>query len=159
MTQDRMITAITVTNGEKSDGKYLDDLVTKTEESGLKVKELIADKVYSSRDNLEYISKKEIKAITPLNEINYKWKQGKQRFYICQRCRCCVIQGGAVKFQETAYFKAHMKECYKIEAKNGELKNNHGLRTNRYRGLFGMLIQSYFTVYVANRKRIARIMH
>ncbi len=59
------------------------------------------------------------------------------------------------EFEETEYFKNTLRyERYKIEAKNGETKQAHGLCKTRYVGLKRMCIQSYLTHIVANLKRI-----
>jgi IS5 family transposase len=60
-------------------------------------------------------------------------------------------------FQESDYFKERSKERYKIEAKNAELKCSHGLREADSVGVIAMQIQSYFTAFVANVKRIVRL--
>jgi IS5 family transposase len=60
-------------------------------------------------------------------------------------------------FQESDYFKARAKERYKIEAKNAELKCSHGLGEADSTGVIAMRIQSYFTAFVANAKRIVKL--
>ncbi len=41
MTEERIITAAVVTSGEKHDGKQLQELVAKSEQSGIKVMDII----------------------------------------------------------------------------------------------------------------------
>ena len=60
-------------------------------------------------------------------------------------------------FEQTDYFKERIKDRYKIEAKNAELKQSHGLGKCKYVGLFGMKTQIYFTAFVANVKRIVKL--
>lgn len=62
------------------------------------------------------------------------------------------------EFQESEYFKERVKQRYKIEAKNGELKQHHGLDRCKYKGLFGMRKQMFFTAFVVNVKRIVKLM-
>ncbi len=69
ITEERIITAIEVTTGEVSDGKYLETLVEKSKSNSIKVEEVLADAAYSSKNNLEYMNKEGITAITPLNPI------------------------------------------------------------------------------------------
>ena len=69
ITEERIITAIEVTTGEVSDGKYLETLVEKSKRNSIEVKEVLADATYSSKNNLEYMDKEGITAITPLNPI------------------------------------------------------------------------------------------
>lgn len=62
-------------------------------------------------------------------------------------------------FQETDHFKEMAKERYKIEAKNNELKNRHGLKKAISTGLFGMRIQASTTIFGVNLKRIIKLMN
>ena len=63
------------------------------------------------------------------------------------------------EFEETEYFKNKIRnERYKIEAKNGEIKQAHGLCKAKYMSLSNMRIQSYLTCIVANIKRTIKIM-
>ncbi|MCC8128134.1 MAG: transposase [Clostridiales bacterium] len=62
-----------------------------------------------------------------------------------------------LKFEESEYFRERMKIRHRIEEKNGELKEAHGLRRADSRGLFAMELQMYFTAFVANVKRITRL--
>lgn len=50
-----------------------------------------------------------------------------------------------------------MKIRHRIEEKNEELKEAHGLRRADSRGLFAMSLQMYFTVFTANVKRIVKL--
>ena len=80
MTPERIITAATVTSGEKHDGKELQSLVDKMESNGVDV-----------------------------------------------------------------------------EAKNAELKNQHGYAHSSYSGLHGMTLQAGVSIFVVNLKRILRL--
>lgn len=62
------------------------------------------------------------------------------------------------EFQESEYFKIRSKERYKIEAKNGELKNRHGYDTASSSGLIGMNMQGALTIFAVNIKRIIRLL-
>ena len=62
-----------------------------------------------------------------------------------------------LKFEESEYFRERMKIRHRIEEKNGELKEAHGLRRADSRGLFAMELQMYITAFVANVKRITRL--
>ena len=69
ITKERLMTAIEVTTGEVSDGKYLKTLVEKSKKNGIEVKEVLADAAYSSKENLGYMEQENITAVTPLNPI------------------------------------------------------------------------------------------
>lgn len=58
------------------------------------------------------------------------------------------------EFQESEYFKNRYRERYMIEAKNSELKNQHGYDVAISSGLFGMRIQSAIAIFNVNIKRI-----
>ncbi len=60
-------------------------------------------------------------------------------------------------FMETDYFKENMKERYKIEAKNGELKKVHGYGQANSCGISGMTIQGASTLFLVNLKRIIKL--
>jgi IS5 family transposase len=218
-----IITAISVTDGNISDGKMLDGLIGKTLKNGVTPDEVIADTAYSGSKNIRAASEKGAKLIAKVNpgvddynaakrgeyvffnkdadtyerrrgylaaptkgskdkygqpRIKYAWKK-KQ----CQNCpykkKCLGSQPlknaeheykkffwSRVRdkdyleqriFQETEYFKSRYKERYRIEQKNADLKNNHGLRTTCSQGLLAMKAQSYFTVFAANVKKIVRL--
>lgn len=67
-TPERIITAATVTTGEKHDGKQLPVLVEKSEANGIEVEAVIGDGAYSEKDNLDYCSEKGIKNVSKLSE-------------------------------------------------------------------------------------------
>ena len=58
MTRERIVTALEATSGETPDGKFMTSLVEKSKRTGLEVKEVIGDKAYSGKDNLEIVLKK-----------------------------------------------------------------------------------------------------
>lgn len=69
MTPERIITAATVTTGEKSDGQQLLILVEKTEKTGVQVDTIIGDAAYSGKDNLIMAKEKNIAVVAKLNEM------------------------------------------------------------------------------------------
>ena len=69
------------------------------------------------------------------------------------------IQKEHKEFQNTKLFKELSSHRYKIEAKNGELKNRLGYRQAYSTGIQAMQIQGVVTLFTANLKRIVRIMN
>src|SRR5699024_1254165 len=67
LTEERIITAATITSGEKHDGKQLKDLIEKSRENGIEVNEVIGDAAYSEKDNIKYAKEEEIRLISKLN--------------------------------------------------------------------------------------------
>lgn len=68
MTPERIITAVTVTTGEKHDGKELPVLVEKTEQNGVKVENVVGDGAYSEKENIEYSKNNQIKLVSKLSK-------------------------------------------------------------------------------------------
>lgn len=67
MSEERIITAATITTGEKNDGKQLGTLIEKSVIAGMEVESVIGDAAYSEKGNIEYTNKKEIKLVAKLN--------------------------------------------------------------------------------------------
>ena len=63
-----------------------------------------------------------------------------------------------IAFQETEYFKERAKERYMIEAKNSELKHQHGYDVAIASGLIGMQMQGALSIFAVNVKRILKLM-
>jgi len=61
-------------------------------------------------------------------------------------------------FQETEHFKERAKERYMIEAKNSELKHQHGYDVAIASGLVGMQMQGALAIFTVNVKRILKLM-
>jgi radical SAM protein with 4Fe4S-binding SPASM domain len=62
-----------------------------------------------------------------------------------------------IELQNTEYFKERLRHRYKIEQKHGEMKCAHGFRKADSTGLIAMRLQSYFTAFAANVKRIVKL--
>ena len=101
-------------------------------------------------------------------------------FFDVEKCKCCPYKEGCyregakkktysetlicdehseqAKFQETEHFREKMKERYKIEAKNSELKHRHGYDVASSSGLTGMKMQGAMAIFAVNLKRIIKLM-
>lgn len=62
-----------------------------------------------------------------------------------------------LEFETSAPFKEKMKIRHRIEEKNGEMKVAHGLGRAESVGLEAMRLQTYFTAFVVNVKRIVKL--
>lgn len=69
MTPERIITAATITSGEKHDGKQLKTLVEKTQKNGIEVEAVIGDGAYSEKENIEYCEENNIKLASKLSNF------------------------------------------------------------------------------------------
>jgi transposase len=106
------------------------------------------------------------------NRIIYSFDIGKCK--LCPKREGCYKEGAKSKaytvallsnthleqkeFQESEYFKERARQRYMIEAKNAELKQAHGLKKSESKGLRAMHLQSYATAFVANVKRIVKLL-
>ena len=61
-------------------------------------------------------------------------------------------------FQDTDEFREAIKERYKVEAKNAELKHSYGLDRAETSGLLGMEIHGATAIFASNINRILRIL-
>lgn len=222
MSDERIITAATVTTGEKHDGKQLVELVNKSRIAGMEVEEVIGDAAYSEKENIElanegnnfklysrlsrtvsdgnkrkvegfyynkdagmYVCPEGHMAIRKTTSGKKKHKtQGKTMVetyhFDIEKCKICPLKencykiGAASKsysvsiksnthskhleFQKTEGFKLKVKDRYKIEAKNSELKNAHAYGYADSHGISGMNLQAATTIFVVNIKRIMKLL-
>ena len=221
MTEERIITAATITSGEKIDGKELPKLVQKSKAAGIQIESVIGDMAYSEKKNIEAAKEGGYELIAKLNPVitqgnrrkedefefnkdagmyqckaghlaihKYFDKRKKDKknknprmvyFFDIEKCKCCPYRDGCYKegakkktytetiicdshseqfkFQETEHFKEKMRERYKIEAKNSELKHRHGYGVASSSGLICMEMQGAMTIFAVNLKRIIKLMN
>ena len=69
MTEERIITAATITSGEKTDGKELPALIQKSRVAGMEIENVIGDKAYSSKENIDAAKQGDYRLISRLNSI------------------------------------------------------------------------------------------
>ncbi|WP_461391917.1 IS1182 family transposase [Desulfosporosinus fructosivorans] len=62
-----------------------------------------------------------------------------------------------LEFELTEEFSRRLEVRYRIEEKNGELKQAHGLRKADSMGLAAMRLQTFFTAFTVNIKRIVKL--
>lgn len=67
--QERIITAATVTSGEKDDGSQMQTLIDKSIENGMEVNTVIGDGAYCSKENLEESKEKKITVVSKVNAL------------------------------------------------------------------------------------------
>ncbi len=101
-------------------------------------------------------------------------------YFDIKKCKVCPFKDGCYKegaksktysvsikstehkeqqaFQESDHFKEKVKERYKIEAKNSELKHRHGYDVASSSGLIGMQMQGAMAIFAVNLKRIMTLL-
>lgn len=140
MTEERIITAATITTGEKNDGKQLKALIEKSIGAGMEVETVIGDAAYSEKKNIEYANENEIKLVVKLNPSvtqGFRKKEDEFEFnkdagmYVCKAGHLAVRKarqgkkGVSTNQVDTYYFDIekckycpHKEGCYKEGAKS-----------------------------------------
>ena len=230
-----LVCAAVVSSGEKTDDKYLGEVVEQSRKNGVDVDEAIADKAYSTLENLKLADSETVdvdgnavldsegnpkKNFTLYSEIHKNITKAQNRndgFYFnkdagtmtcpaghlathrmynprntekknnphyeyrfdVEKCKQCPLRDGCYKpeakyktyhqtilpdvqkehieFEKTSVFRDKMRERYKIEAKNADLKHNYGLDRATSYGLENMTMQTALSIFACNLKRIMRL--
>lgn len=140
MSEERIITAATVTTGEKNDGKQLQTLIEKSIEAGINVETIIGDAAYSEKGNITYTKSNEMKLVSKLNPSvtqGYRKKEDEFEFnkdagmYVCKAGHMAIRKARqgtkriAKNQTDTYYFDVEKckvcpfrEGCYKPEAKS-----------------------------------------
>ncbi len=140
MSEERIITAATITTGEKTDGKQLETLIEKSIKAGIEVETVIGDAAYSEKRNIEYANKHGIKLVAKLNPSvtqGFRNKEDEFEFnkdagmYVCKAGHIAIRKarqgkkGVAVNQTDTYYFDIekckccpYKEGCYKEGAKS-----------------------------------------
>jgi IS5 family transposase len=140
MSEERIITAATITTGEKSDGKELQTLIEKSKNAGIEVETVIGDAAYSEKDNIEYCEGNEIKLVSKLNPLITQGARKKEDefefnkdagMYVCKAGHMAIRKArqgkkGVGKNQADTYYydvdkckRCPLREgCYKEGAKS-----------------------------------------
>ena len=140
MTEERIITAATITSGEKNDGKELETLIIKSQEAGIKVETIIGDAAYSEKGNIEFANKSNMKLVAKLNPSitqGFRKKEAEFQFnkdagmYVCKEGHMAIRKARQGKKNvsnnqtDTYYFDIEKckvcpqtKGCYKQDAKS-----------------------------------------
>lgn len=140
MSEERIITAATITTGEKNDGKQLETLIEKSIEAGMKVENVIGDAAYSEKGNIIYANSKEINLIAKLNPaVTQGFRKNEDEFEFNKDAGMYVCKAGHISLRkarqgkkdegrnqvETYYFDiekckhcSHKEGCYKDGAKS-----------------------------------------
>ena len=140
MSEERIITAATITTGEKNDGKELQTLIEKSIDAGMEIETIIGDTAYSEKDNIQYSKENGIKLVSKLNpSITQGTRKKEDEFgfnkdagmYVCKAGHMAVRKArqgkkGVGKNQvDTYYFNVEKckrcpfrEGCYKEGAKS-----------------------------------------
>ena len=143
MSEERIITAATITTGEKTDGKQLKTLIEKSIAAGMNIENVIGDAAYSEKGNIKYANLHEIKLVAKLNpcvsqgnrkkedEFEYNKDAG---MYVCKAGHMAIkkARGGkkrVSKNQNDNYY-FDIEKCKRCQYKVGCYKD--GAKTKTY---------------------------
>lgn len=111
MTEERIITAATVTSGEKADGKELIELIEKSKKNGIDVEEVLGDTAYSEKDNLEYTKEKNIKLISKLHPlVSNGTRKKEEEFFYNKDAGMYVCKQGHMAVRKAKHQRKNSKE-------------------------------------------------
>ena len=142
MTPERIITAATITSGEKHDGKELTNLIEKSEYNGIEVEAIIGDGAYSEKDNLDYCSENNIKNVSKLSKsVTHGNGKNKDDFeynkdagmYVCKAGHMAIKKvksGSKDKNQQVESYFFDVEKCKHCSFKDGCYKE--GAKTKTY---------------------------
>lgn len=121
MTPERIITAATITSGEKHDGKELQTLVQKSQNNGIEVEAVIGDGAYSEKDNIEYCEDNNIKLASKLSKsVTHGNGKSKEDFeynkdagmYVCKAGHMAIRKAKQGSKKKKSDGKNNQAECY-----------------------------------------------
>lgn len=139
-----IVTSVVVTPGNWTDGKEFPSLFRKDQEVGIGAEIYAGDKGYDDGDNHELLRAEGKKSAICLNDYRTEKKNANKGLWLAMK--------------ESAEYQEGRKERYKIEQKNGEGKNRHGLGRCRYLGLAKYAVQALMTGIVMNLKRMLKLL-
>lgn len=112
MSDERIITAAVVTTGEKSDGKYMQELIQKSQDTGMEIDTIIGDTAYSEKNNIRYTKENQLTLISKLHpHITHGTRSKEDEFEFNKDAGMYVCKAG------------HMAGQKKYEERKGQDKN------------------------------------
>ena len=142
MSQTGFITYTDVTHATTYDGHQANNAVSDLKSRGFKVPKCVGDTHYGDINFREAMAEQMTQVIAP-----YRQNQ------IMNSCMTEDVMIEAWAFNHTEEYKEHMKIRAHIEPKQGEMKNLHGMKRAKLRGLGKVKIQNYISAVVTNCKR------
>ncbi len=141
MTPERIITAASITTGEKTDGKQLIDLIEKSENNGIDVEAIIGDGAYSEKENLDYCNENNIKNVSKLSKnVTHGRRKNTSDFeynkdagmYVCKAGHMAIKkakQGKKENNQHVECYYFDVEKCKHCPYKDGCYKENSKTKT------------------------------
>lgn len=148
MTKEGFITYTDVTLSTIYDGHHAPTIIKDLKQRGFNVPFGVGDTHYGDIRLRKDMDSQETQMIAPYRKS--------------QAMNSCLTENVMIEawaYNHTPRYKEHMKIRAHIEPKQGEMKNLHGMKRARFRGLDKVRIQNYMSAIVTNCKQfIARAM-
>lgn len=137
ISQERIITAATVTSGEKGDGPQMQALIDKSRDNGVDVDTVIGDGAYCSRENLKASGAKGVAVVSRLNPGVLRGRND-DRFtfnkdagmYVCPAGHMAVRKSvSRDRMSDTYHFDP--RRCVVCKAREGCFRRNQTGKTYR----------------------------
>lgn len=141
MSEERIVTAATVTTGEKHDGKELQDLAKKTIDNGIELEAIVGDGAYSEKENLEFCNESGIKNVSKLSENVLHGSRSKEKefefnkdagMYVCKAGNMAIRkskQGSKKNGTQVECYYFDVEKCKHCPLKNGCYKEGANSKT------------------------------
>ena len=142
MTEERIISSVIVTSGEKNDGKELKELIEKSKANGINIQNVIGDAAYSEKDNIDYATANNISLVARLskttthgnrkNEDKFEYNKDAE-MYVCKNGHMAIRKARQGKKNqgsnqvETYYFD--INKCKVCPNRDGCYKNGAKSKT------------------------------
>jgi len=106
MSEERIITAATITTGEKNDGKQLETLIKKSIKAGMDIDTVIGDAAYSEKGNIEYTNTNEIKLVAKLHpSVTQGYRKKEDEFEFNKDAEMYVCEAGHIAIKKARHGK------------------------------------------------------
>lgn len=145
MNKNGFITSTDVTHSTTYDGHQAINAISELKSRRFTVPICVGDTHYGDIEFRRAMGQQMTQAIAP-----YRQNQ------IMNSCMTEDVMIEAWAFNHTEEYKEHMKIRAHIEPKQGEMKNLHGMKRAKLRGLKKVKIQNYLSAIVTNCKKFAR---
>ncbi len=142
MNKEHFITGTDVTIATIYDGHHTPFIIGDLKARGFTVPQCVGDTHFGDMDLRREMEKQGTQVIAP-----YRQNQ------IMNSCMTEDVMIEAWGYNHTEEYKEHRRIRSHIEPKQGEMKNFHGMKRAKYRGLGKVKIQNYMSAIVTNCKR------
>lgn len=143
MTANQFITYTDVTPATVYDGHHSSVIITDLKSREFTVPVGVGDTHYGDMEFRKAMAEQETQIVAPYRK-SQAWNS----------CLTKDVMIEAWAYNQTADYKMHKKIRSQIEPKQGEMKNLHGMKRAKFRGLEKVRIQNFMSAFVTNCKKM-----